>query len=205
MNYTQIVTMIQDEVENEETSFVSHIPNFVKAAERRIYNLFDLPVARKNSVGALTVNNQYLTMPNDWIDIHSLAVILPSTQEQRFLLDKDVEFIREAFPIPTYTGVPGYFAVFDNDTLLLGPTPDVAYEVELHYFAYPMTIVTAETTWLGDYYPEALLWAAVKEAYVYMKGEKDILDMYEARFQENVIGLPKLMTPRRDTYRRRAA
>jgi hypothetical protein len=203
MNYTSLVQMIQDYTENSESSFVSNIPTFVQLAEERIYNSVQIPAIRKNQTGALTASNKYLTLPTDWLATFSLAVIDPTTQAQTFLLNKDVNFIRESFPVPTDTGSPTHYAQFDSGTLLLGPTPDLAYAVELHYYYYPESIVTASTSWLGDNFETVLLYGSLREAYQYMKGEEDLTAQYEAKYQE-ALGLLKVLgdgKDRRDAYR----
>ena len=192
MNYVELTEAIKRYCENEETSFVAHIPDFVKLAEQRIYNSTLLPVLRRNKTGALTQGNKYLTLPTDWLATYSLSVIAPVSLEQTYLLRKDVEFIRESFPPPNNLGVPQYYAQFDENTLLLGPTPDAGYAIELHYFYYPETIVTASTTWLGNNFDSVLLYGALREAYLYMKGEADIIAEYEKKYQESLLLLKSL-------------
>ncbi len=203
MNYAALVQMIQDYTENSESSFVSNIPTFVQLAEERIYNSVQIPAIRKNQTGALTATNKYLTLPSDWLATFSLAVIDPSTQAQTFLLNKDVNYIREAFPNPSATGTPTHYAQFDSSTLIIGPTPDLSYSVELHYYYYPASIVTASTSWLGDNFETVLLYGSLREAYQYMKGEADITQEYEAKYQEALMLLKVLGDgkDRRDAYR----
>jgi hypothetical protein len=203
VNYASLVTAIQEYCETSESSFVSNIPNFVQLAEERIYNSVQIPAIRRNQTGNMTSGNKYLTLPTDWLATFSLAVIDPVTNAQSFLLDKDVNFIRESFPDPDDTGTPTHYAQFDSGTLILGPTPDGNYGVELHYYGYPESIVTAGTTWLSDNYENVLLYGSLREAYVYMKGEQDMINYYEQRYQE---GLQQLMRlgdglNRRDAYR----
>ena len=203
MNYAALVTLILDYTENSESSFVSNIPTFVQLAEERIYNTVQIPAIRKNQTGALTAGNKYLTLPTDWLATFSLAAIDPTTQAQTFLLNKDVNFIRESFPVPTDTGTPTHYAQFDQNTLILGPTPDLSYAVELHYYYYPESIVTATTSWLGDNFETVLLYGSLREAYQYMKGEEDLTAQYEAKYQES-LGLLKQLgdgKDRQDTYR----
>lgn len=203
MNYTQLVDLVKQYTQNEETSFVANIPNFVQLAEERIYNAVFIPAIRKNQIGTLTPNNKYLTLPSDWLATFSLAVITPVTNAQTFLLDKDVNFIRECYPDPDDSGVPKYYAIFDKNTLILGPTPDSNYSVEMHYYYYPESIVTATTSWLGDNFETVLLYGTLREAYIYMKGEQDMINYYEQKYQES-LGLLKLLgegKDRRDTYR----
>ena len=203
MNYTQLVDLVKQYTQNEETSFVANIPVFVQLAEERIYNAVFIPAIRKNQIGTLTPSNKYLTLPADWLANFSLAVITPVTNAQTFLIDKDVNFIRECYPDPDDSGVPKYYAIFDKNTLILGPTPDSNYQVELHYYYYPQSIVTASTSWLGDNFETVLLYGTLREAYIYMKGEQDMIQYYEQKYQES-LGLLKLLgegKDRRDAFR----
>lgn len=203
MNYTELTETIKRYCENEETTFVANIPTFVKLAEQRIYNSVLLPVFRRNKTGILTVGNQYLTLPTDWLATYSIAVIDPTTYAYNYLLMKDVEFIREAFPTIAATGQPQYYAQFDDNTLLLGPTPDQVYQALVSYFYYPESIVSANETWLGENFDQVLLYGALREAYLYMKGEKDIIDNYEQKYQEGMNLLKQLgeVKNTRDLYR----
>lgn len=203
MNYSQLVDLVEQYTQNEETSFVANIPVFVQLAEERIYNAVFIPAIRKNQIGTLTPSNKYLTLPADWLANFSLAVITPVTNAQTFLIDKDVNFIRECYPDPDDSGVPKYYAIFDKNTLILGPTPDSNYQVELHYYYYPESIVTASTSWLGDNFETVLLYGTLREAYLYMKGEQDMIQYYEQKYQES-LGLLKLLgegKDRRDSFR----
>ena len=203
MNYTQLVDLVKQYTQNEETSFVANIPVFVQLAEERIYNAVFIPAIRKNQIGTLTPSNKYLTVPADWLANFSLSVIEPVTNAQTFLLDKDVNFIRDCYPDPDDTGVPKYYAIFDDNTFILGPTPDSNYQVELHYYYYPESIVTAGTSWLGTNFETVLLYGAVREAYIYMKGEQNMMVYYEQKYQES-LGLLKLLgegKDRRDAFR----
>ena len=203
MNYSQLVDLVKQYTQNEETSFVANIPVFVQLAEERIYNAVFIPAIRKNQIGTLTPSNKYLTLPADWLANFSLAVITPVTNAQSFLIDKDVNFIRECYPDPDDIGVPKYYAIFDKNTLILGPTPDSNYQVELHYYYYPESIVTASTSWLGDNFETVLLYGTLREAYIYMKGEQDMIQYYEQKYQES-LGLLKLLgegKDRRDAFR----
>ena len=203
MNYSQLVQAIEDYCQNTEPTFVSNIPNFVQLAEERVYNAVQIPAIRKNQTGTVTASNKYLTLPTDWLATFSLAVIDPATGAQTFLLDKDVNFIRQSYPTPTSTGTPAYYAQFDVSTLILGPTPDASYAVELHYYYYPTSIVTAGTSWLGTNFEEVLLYGALREAYLFMKGEADIIQNYEQKYQEGLALLKQLGDGknRRDAYR----
>ena len=176
--------VIQDYTENFEASFVANIPNFVQLAEERIYNSVQIPAIRKSQVGNVTAGNPYLTLPSDWLATFSVAAIDPGTFAYTYMLDKDSNFIREAFPYPAVTGMPTHYAQFNANSLLLGPTPDASYAIELNYYYYPESIVTAGTSWLGDNFETVLLYGSLREAYQYMKGEADITGQYEAKYQE---------------------
>ena len=209
MNYTQLSTAIQDYAETFEQVFVNNIPNFVQLAEERIYNAIELPSLRKNVTGSLTANNKYLALPGDFLSVFSLAVI-NAAGEYEYLLNKDVNFIRQAYPQPTDTGIPKYYAIFGPNsssvnelTIILGPTPDTTYSVEFHYFYYPESIVTAGTSWVGDNFESALLYGALREAVIFQKGEQDMVAYYEKMYTES-LGLLKNLGDgklRRDAYR----
>lgn len=200
MNYSELVAAIQDYTENSFAT--ADINTFIEQAEQRIYNAVQLPALRKNVTGNTTTNNKYLACPIDWLATYSLAVV-DGAGDYEYLLNKDVNFIRQAFPSPTDTGIPQYYAQFDQNTFILGPTPDAAYTMELHYFYYPETIVTAGTSWLGDNFDSALLYGALLEAYTYMKGESDVLAVYKQRYDEAMQLLKQLGDGknRRDAYR----
>ena len=194
---------VQAYCESTETSFVAQIPEFVQSAEERIYNSVQLPAIRKNQTGTVSIGNKYLTLPSDWLSTFSLAVINPTTGAYSYLLDKDVNFIRESFPIPSSTGTPQYSAIFDANSLILGPTPDQQYTVELHYYYYPPSIVTAIESWLGTHFEMVLLYGTIREAYTYLKGEADLMSAYEAKYIE-ALSLLKVLgdgKDRRDAYR----
>lgn len=203
LTYSALSQTIQDYTQNTETTFVNNIPNFVQLAEERVYNSVQIPAIRKNQIGTMTASNKYLSLPSDWLATFSLAVTDPTTGAEYFLLDKDVNFIRESFPSPSTTGTPAYYAQFDVNTLILGPTPDQSYTVELHYYYYPQSIVTAGTSWLGSNFAEVLLYGALREAYLFMKGEADIIQNYEQKYQEGMALLKQLGDGknRRDAYR----
>jgi hypothetical protein len=203
MNYASLVTLVQQYCESTESSFVANIPTFVTLAEERIYNAVQIPAIRRNQIGTLSINNKYLTLPSDWLATFSLAVINPTTNAQEFLLDKDVNFIRQSYPDPDDTGLPKYYAIFDDNTFILGPTPDFNYQVEMHYYYYPPSIVTAGTSWVGDNYENVLLYGTLREAYTYLKGEQDMMAYYEQKYQEAVQQLMRLGDGlnRRDAYR----
>jgi len=192
VNYAELVQAIQDYTANDDATFVANIPNFVKAAEKRIYNAVELPAESFRATSSLTPNNRFLTMPTDFIDVQNLArAAVGGTGPQEYLLQKEVSFIRECYPDPTATGAPKFFALFDSNTLMLGPTPDVAYGVELHYTAFPETIVTAGTTWLGTFHENTLLYGALVEAYTFMKGDEDMLKQYAGMMADGVAALRK--------------
>jgi hypothetical protein len=195
MNYAQLVTAIQDYTENSfnYSSDPTPINTFIEQAEQRIYNTVQFPSIRKNVTGTTTSGNKYLSCPDDFLAVYSMAVI-DAVGAYDYLLNKDVNFIRQAYPTPTDTAIPKYYALFGpsvNGTtisnelsFILGPTPDAGYSVELHYYYYPESIVTASTTWLGDNFDTVLLYGSLIEAYTYMKGEVDIMTGYEMKYKE---------------------
>ena len=210
MNYTELSNAIQAYTENTEADFVTNIPVFVTQAEQRIYNSVQFPSIRKNVTGSMTASNKYLQCPTDFLAVYSLAVINASG-EYEYLLNKDVNFIRQAYPQPTDTGIPKYYALFgprsDNAaelTFILGPTPDAGYSSELHYYFYPPSISVAPfTSWLGDNFDTVLLYASLVEAYTYMKGEADMMALYNQKFME-AFALAKRLgdgMERQDAYR----
>jgi hypothetical protein len=212
MNYTQLVAAIEAYSENYDTGtggFVENIPVFVKQAEQRIYNTVQLPSLRKNVTGTLTSGNKYLSAPADYLATYSLALI-NADGTYSYLLNKDVNFIRESYPAPTDTGAPYYYALFGSQytltnelSFLLGPAPDANYSVELHYFYYPESIVTAGTTWLGDNFDTVLLYGSLLEADAYMKAENDTITYHKDRYTEALLLLKRLGDglERGDAYR----
>ena len=209
MNYAQLTAAIRGYAENDFPntvgSFTSadQIATFVKNAEQKIYNSVQILALRKNVTGTTTPNNKYLGAPVDWLSTFSLAVIDPVTNEYEYLLDKDVNFIRQSFPFPAVTGKPQYYSLWDENTFFLGPTPDAAYQMELHYFYYPPSIVTAGTSWLGDNFDTALLYGALVEAATFMKSDPDTLTNYTNRYIEAMSLLKQLSEGknRSDAYR----
>lgn len=203
MNYAQLVNLITDYCESTESSFVSNIPTFVQLAEERIYNSVQIPAIRKNVTGTMTASFQYFSLPSDWLSTFSLAVIDPTTGDYEYLLNKDVNFIRASYPPPNSTGKPKYYAIWNNSSMILGPTPDQAYTAELHYYYYPASIVTAGTSWLGDNFETVLLYGSLREAYTYLKGEADMMQYYDQKYQEAVAQLKRLGDglDRQDAYR----
>jgi hypothetical protein len=217
MNYTQLTAAICDYTQNFDQDFVDNIPVFVQQAEQRIYNTVQFPSLRKNVTGTLTASNKYLSAPGDFLAVYSLAVV-DATGAYEFLLNKDVNFIRQAYPTPTSTGIPKYYALFGPTTtndpspvitnelsFILGPTPAAAYSVELHYYYYPESISVAASgqTWLGDNFDSVLLYGALVEAITFMKGEADMVQLYNTKYTE-ALALAKRLgdgMERQDAYR----
>jgi hypothetical protein len=202
MNYAQLTQAIIDYSESDEQAFVTNIPLFVQQCEERVYNAVQIPAIRKNQIGNFTQGDKYLALPPDYLASFSMAVILPNG-EQEFLLDKDVNFIRQAYPNPADGGVPRYYAQFEPYTYIIGPTPDANYNVELHYYYYPQSIVTAGTSWLGDNFETVLLYGSLREAVIFQKGEQDMVTYYESKYQESLALLKDLGDgkDRRSAYR----
>ena len=201
MTYAELTAAIQDYANNTETAFVAAIPSFVKQAEQRSYRSVNLPVNRKNVAGTLTDGNQYLTMPTDFLLPLSLSIT--SSSNQIFLLNKDSNFIRSTYPNASTKGTPKYYATFASDTFIIGPTPDANYVTELHYYYQPASIVDTSPSWLGTNADTALLYGSLVEAYTYMKGDADMMQLYQQRYQE-AVGLLKLQAEGRmtgDEYR----
>jgi hypothetical protein len=214
MNYTQLTAAICDYTQNFEQDFVANIPVFVRQAEQRIYNTVQFPSIRKNVTGTTSANNKYLSCPGDFLASYSIAVI-DATGAYEYLLNKDVNFIRQAYPTPTSTGIPKYYALFgpttsgsaitDELSFILGPTPDAAYSVELHYYYMPESISVAASgqSWLGDNFDSVLLYGALVEAVTFMKGEADMVALYNTKYTE-ALGLAKRLgdgLERQDAYR----
>ena len=214
MNYTALSAAIQAYTENTEADFVANIPVFVTQAEQRIYNTVQFPSIRKNVTGVVSTTSTYLSAPDDFLAVYSLAVV-DATGNYEYLLNKDVNFIRQAYPKATDTGLPKYYALFgptvngstitDELTFIVGPKPDANYTVELHYYYYPESITVAADgrTWLGDNFDSVLLYGSLVEAYTYMKGEQDMMALYNGKYQE-ALGLAKRLgdgMERQDAYR----
>jgi len=215
MNYTQLSNAIQAYTENTETDFVANIPVFVTQSEQRIYNSVQFPFLRKNVTSTIAINTKYLDCPNDFLAVYSMAVV-DASGNYEYLLNKDVNFIRQAYPNPTTdTGIPKYYALFgptvltsviyDELSFIIGPTADANYGVELHYYYYPESITVAADgqTWLGDNFDTVLLYASLVEAYTYMKGEPDMMQLYNGKFME-ALALAKRLgdgMERQDAYR----
>jgi|TARA_A100001391_G_scaffold199326_1_gene182136 hypothetical protein len=193
MTYSELKSLIQDYLQNTETSFVSNINNVIKQAEERILKTVKLPVFRKNVSGNLSSGSEYLATPTDFLDNFSLSIT--NSSEQSFLLFKDVNFIREAYPNASTTGIPKHYALFDDSTFIVGPTPNAAFTVELHYFYRPASITAGAdsgTTWLSTNARNALLYASLIEGYMYMKGDMDLMNQYEKRYMESISRLKTL-------------
>lgn len=207
MNYMQLASAIKAYSENEflltAGNFTStdQINTFIKEAEQRIYNAIDLPLFRTNVTGNMTINSPYLTTPTNWLADYSMAIILPTGQE--YLIFKEVSFIRQAFPNEATTGLPRYYAIFDKNTFLVGPTPDANYTVELHYFSYPTSIVDAGTSWLGDNFDSLLLYGSLLEAAAFMRSSPETIANYTARYNEALAMAKNLgeLKNRTDAYR----
>jgi hypothetical protein len=212
MNYAALSAAIQAYTENTEADFVANIPVFVQQAEQRIYNNVQFPSIRKNMTGVVSTTSTYLSAPDDYLATYSLAVI-DASGNYEYLLNKDVNFIRQAYPQATDTGLPRYYALFgptvnggtitNELTFILGPKPDANYTVELHYYYYPQSIVTAGTSWLGDNFDSVLLYGSLVEAYTYMKGEADMMNLYNQKYME-AMALAKRLgdgMERQDAYR----
>lgn len=207
MNYTQLSQALQDYLETQETSFVSNIPTFVRQAEERIYRSVQIPELRKNATATIAAGGQYLARPADFLSVFSLAVV-DSFGNYSYLYDKDVNFIREAYPSPATQGLPKYYAQFDGDQVgsegnfILGPTPNDTYTVELHYYYDPPSIVDTGTSWLGTNAEAALLYGSLVEAYTYLKGDADMLQLYTNRYMEAMAQLFGIdLRSKRDDYR----
>jgi hypothetical protein len=199
--------------DSSTVSSTSQINRFIEQAEQRIYNSVQFPSLRKNMTGTVTINNKYLSCPDDFLATYSLAVYPYGGGDYIFLLNKDVNYIREAYPSSTDTGIPKYYALFgptvssstitNELSFIVGPTPDTAYSVELHYYYYPESITTASTTWLGDNFDTVLLYGALVEAYTFMKGEPDLVALYDGKYKE-ALALAKRLgdgMERQDAYR----
>jgi hypothetical protein len=206
MNYTELVTAISDYTEN--TFELVDMNRFIEQAEQRIYNMIQFPSLRRNVTGATTQNFQYVSCPLDFLAVYSIAITTDDGQE--FLLNKDVNFIRQAYPKATDTGVPRYYALFGPSsedeaelTFILGPTPDASYTIELHYYYYPSSITISQTSWLGDNFDTVLLYGSLVEAYTFMKGEQDMMALYDGKYKE-ALALAKRLgdgMERTDAYR----
>lgn len=222
MNYSQLVSAIQSYTENQfptvtladgsTVSATTQINRIIEQAEQRIYNTVQFPSLRKNQTGTISTATPYLSAPIDFLSVYSFAVV-DASGNYNYILNKDVNFLREAYPNPNSTGLPKYYALFGPTvagatittelSFMLAPKPDAAYTVELHYYYYPESITTAVTTWLGDNFDTVLLYACLIEAYTYMKGEQDLITLYDTKFKE-ALALAKRLgdgLERQDAYR----
>lgn len=202
MTYAELTDLLQDYLQNTSAEFVAAIPGIVRLAEDRIYQTVQLPALRKNSTAPLLAGSKYLALPGDFMAPYTLAVIA-ANGTYTFTLERAVSFIAEAFPDPTVTGSPRFYALFNDATLLLAPTPTTGLIAELHYFYKPESIVTAGTSWLGDNCESVLAYGCLVEAYVYMKGEADLQALYRARYDEAMSRLKNLGEgmSKRDSFR----
>lgn len=202
MNLTELKQLAENYMEEHNTTFVGDLDLMILMAEDRIFHEVDLPVFIKNATASTSLNDKYLQLPTGYLSTKELSITVSGSQT--FLLQKDVSFIREAYPNPTTnSGVPRFYAQFDDNTLLLAPTPDAVYPVELHYFCKPDSITTASTSWLGTNAPRTLLYATLCEAYTYMKGEPDLLQHYDRMYKESLTRIKLLGAGRMrtDNYR----
>jgi len=217
MTYNELKTAIQQYLmveyagDGAEPTFVANLDNFIKNTEIIINNSVQLPAFRKNVTGTFTSGFQYIDLPTDFLSIFSLAVVpntivnVTPTATYQYLLNKDVNYIREAYPYPVATGIPKYYSLFDNTALIVGPTPDSNYTVEMHYYAYPQSITEAPsgTTWVSLEFPNALLWGSLVEAYIFLKGEQELIQTYQTKFDQVMAELKQLGDGknRQDSYR----
>ena len=198
--YTQLQDAIKDFAENEETSFVNNLPVFIRAAEDRIFTLVDLELFRKNATATLTNNDPFLSVPSDYLAPFSLQITTASSED--FLLHKDVNFVQQYHIDYGANATPKYYAIYDVDNFILGPTPDQAYTVELHYYYRPASITAGAgtgTSWLSENAPNALLYGSLVEGYTYMKGEQDMMQLYEQRFAQEIQRLKDLAEARENS------
>jgi hypothetical protein len=208
MNYAELSLAIQDYLESYEPTLVANIPNFVRQTEERIYRSVMIPELRKNVTGTVASGSQYVARPADFLSVFSLAVI-DASGNYTYLIDKDVNFMREAYPNPTTTGLPKYYAQFDGDgpvstdgTFIVGPSANATYTIELHYFYEPPSIVDTGTSWLGENAETALLYGCLVEAYTYLKGDADLMGTYQKRYMDALANLGMIdVRSKRDDYR----
>jgi hypothetical protein len=211
VNYAALVAAVSSTL---ETTFnTADMDRFIQQCETRVYNSVLFPSLRRTATSTLTINDPYFAAPTDFLAVFSYAVIAPVTGEYTFLLDKDTNFIREAYPSPTATGTPKHYALFGPTVsggapqtelrFLLGPTPDAAYATEMQYFYYPETIVTAGSTWLGDNFDPVLLYGTLVEAYTFLKGEADMMAKYDQMYRDALVMAMRLGNglERSDVYR----
>lgn len=202
MNYATLVALLQDYTQNSSTEFVAAIPDIVNLAEDRIYQSVQIPALKRNATSNFVLGNKYLASPTDFLAAYSMAV-KSATGVYSFMLEKEVGYINEAFPDPSVVGVPRYYALFNDSTFIVSPTPSDYFEVELHYFYEPPSIVDAGNSWLGDNTESVLFYGCLVEAYTYMKGDADLAALYRARYDEALGRLKNLGEgqDKRDNFR----
>jgi hypothetical protein len=202
MNYATLVALLQDYTQNSSTEFVAAIPDIVKLAEDRIYQSVQIPALKRNATSNFVQNNKYLATPTDFLAAYSMAV-KSASGVYAYMLEKEVGYINEAYPNPAATGVPRYYALFDDATFVVAPTPNAFFDVELHYFYEPESIVVTGTSWLGDNTESVLFYGALCEAYTYMKGDADLQTLYRQRYDEALGRLKNLGEgmDKRDNFR----
>jgi hypothetical protein len=203
--YAELKTAIQDFTDNTETSFVNNLPVFIRTAEERIFKLVDLENFRINQSASMSTGNRFFGAPSNFLASFSLSISVNGSKQ--FLLQKDVNFLQEYWPDSSEQSVPAFYALFDDSNFIIAPTPDADYAAELHYYYRPTSLTAGAaggTTWLSVNAPNALLYASLTEAYIYMKGEQDVLALYEQRFQESLMRLKNLAEGREnnDAYRK---
>ena len=202
MSFTlaQLKTAIQDYTDNAETSFVTHLPDFIKAAEERIFKSVDLEIFRKNVTTAFTTSDKFLSLPTDYLASFSLQITTSGSED--FLLQKDVNFLQEAYDASSSTATPRFYAQFDVNNFIVAPTPNSNYAVELHYYYRPASLTAGAdsgTTWLSTNAPFALLFGSLVDAYLFMKGEPDLIQQYEKRFTDQLTRLKDYGEARENT------
>lgn len=200
--YATLVQAIKDFTDNTETVFVSQIDNFIRNAEERLLKMIaPLQVFRKNTTATATASNKYLPKPSDWLSSYTLSIEVSG--EKKFLLNKDVNFIQEYWPDGSVTGEPKYYADFDIDNFIIAPTPASGYTMELHYFYRPDSVVTTSPSWLSENAGPALLYACLVEAYSFIKGEPDMIQVYEQKFMQSAerLSMFAVQAEGLDTYR----
>jgi len=198
--FAQLKTAIQDYTDNSESSFVSHLSDFIKASEERIFKSVDLEIFRKNVTSAFTASDKFLTIPADYLSTFSMQITTAGSEA--FLLQKDVNFLQEAYSGSISTATPRYYAQFDEDNFIVAPTPNSNYAIELHYYYRPTSLTAgadSATTWLSDNAPFALLFGALVDAYIFMKGEPDLIQQYEKRFIDQLTRLKDYGEARENT------
>ena len=198
--FAQLKTAIQDYTDNSESSFVSHLSDFIKASEERIFKSVDLEIFRKNVTSSFTSSDKFLTIPSDYLSTFSMQITTAGSEA--FLLQKDVNFLQEAYSGSTSTATPRYYAQFDENNFIVAPTPNSNYAIELHYYYRPTSLTAgadSATTWLSDNAPFALLFGALVDAYIFMKGEPDLIQQYEKRFIDQLTRLKDYGEARENT------